>query len=130
MTAYIAKVQTQIALGNIKYPIKPTSVEGCLYEFTAINNTKNFPLNPEIEDERGFFHISFMYYTSMGVILVLAFAFIFSLFFGFRKSEEIEVRLLAPFMRKYFSEGSQQEAVKNLYKDPHVHEFQLKENKL
>jgi hypothetical protein len=130
MMAYIGKVQTEIALGNMKHPMKPTSVEGCLYNFTAINNTQNSHFNPEIEEERGFFHISFMYYTSIGVILVLFFAFMFSLFFGFRKSEEIEVRLLAPFMRKYFSEGSQREAVKNLCKDTHVHEFELKENKL
>lgn len=127
--AYIGKVQTEIALGNIKHPMKPTSVQGCLYDFTPINDTKHYDFNHENE-ERGFFHISFMYYTSIGVILVLSFAFIFSLFFGFRKSEEIEVRLLAPFMRKYFTKGSKQEEVENFSKDSHVHEFQLKENKL
>lgn len=124
MMAFIAKVQTEIALGNINYPMKPISVDGCLYEFTAINNTKNF--DPITKNETRFFHISFMYYTAIGVILVLSFAFIFSLFFGFRKTEKIEVRLLAPFMRKYFSNGTQHESRKNI----HVHEFQLKENKL
>lgn len=98
MILFIAKVEIERAHGNIYYPVKPTSVDGCLYDYGPQTNATQIPDN----HERDIFHLSFIYYTMLGMSIVLIFAFIFSLIFGFRKAEEIEARLLAPFMRKYF----------------------------
>lgn len=98
MILFIAKVEIERAHGNIYYPVKPTSVDGCQYEFELQTNITKIPDN----HERNIFHLSFMYYTMLGMSIVLLFAFIYSLIFGFRKAEEIDAKLLAPFMRKYY----------------------------
>lgn len=112
MIIFIAKVETERALGNIIYPIKPTSTDGCQYDFANI--TKIIADNNHEDDERNIFHISFMYYTVLGMSIVLFFAFVFSFLFGFRTIEEISqnAMLLAPFMRKYYP-SEKEMAIKN-----------------
>jgi len=99
MIAFISKVQIEIARGNIIYPTKPVSVEGCTYEFNITNTLHNKdPQEPEID----FFHLSFMYYTLLGLTIVIVSSVGYSLIFGFNDPSDVDVRLLAPFIRKYF----------------------------
>lgn len=101
MIAFISKVQTEIAMGNMKYPTKPVSVEGCTYEFTALNGTL-LDVDQPGDTERSLFHISFMYYTLMGCFIVIVSSILFSLIVGFNDVKDVDINLLAPFMRKYF----------------------------
>ncbi|XP_070494075.1 sodium-coupled monocarboxylate transporter 1-like [Chironomus tepperi] len=97
MIAFISKVQTEVAMGNITYPMKPVSVEGCTYEFNAVNITNN-----HAPPDRDFFHLSFMYYTLLGSTIVILSSVVYSLIFGFHDPSDVDLRLLAPFIRKYF----------------------------
>jgi sodium-coupled monocarboxylate transporter 8/12 len=103
MIAFIAKVQTEIASGNMKYPTKPVSTDSCAYNFTtpAANSTSINVDSPE-DAERNFFHISFMYYTLLGALIVVSSSFVYSLIVGFNDIKDVDINLLAPFMRKYF----------------------------
>ena len=110
MIAFISKVQTEVARGNITYPTKPVSVEGCTYEFSAVNITNTLHNDDPEEPERDFLHISFMYYTLLGSTIVVVSSVVYSLIFGFSDPSDVDLRLLAPFIRKYFViEGDQKE---------------------
>jgi solute carrier family 5 (sodium-coupled monocarboxylate transporter), member 8/12 len=126
MICFIFKVELERAMGNIKYPTKPTSVEGCTYDFTPRNAT----IIAEDEIERNFFHISFMYYTVMGMTLVISFAVVYSFIFGFKKSSEIDVRFIAPFLRKYFSSEKEIAANTIVSENQTMYEFKMEDNKL
>lgn len=125
MIAFIMKVEVERALGNIYHPIKPTSVEGCQYEFVHNNVTHHVSENHG--GEKSIFHLSFMYYTALGMSLVLFFSFLFSFVFGFKKDEEIDVKFLAPFMRKYYSH---QQSEKDNVRKNEMYEFKEENNKL
>lgn len=101
MISFITKVQIEIARGNITYPTKPVSTEGCTYNFSAVNKTNI--LDPGLEDtDTNIFHLSFMYYTLMGSVIVVVASTVFSFIFGFNDLADVDLRLLAPFIRKYF----------------------------
>jgi insulin-like growth factor 2 mRNA-binding protein 1 len=102
MIAFISKVQIEIAMGHITYPTKPVSVEGCTYEFNSVNVTNMLYNEGPQETERDFYHLSFMYYTLLGLTIVIVSSVVYSLIFGFNDPSDVDVRLLAPFIRKYF----------------------------
>ncbi|KAL7036977.1 hypothetical protein ACKWTF_009024 [Chironomus riparius] len=115
MIAFISKVQTEIARGNITYPTKPVSVEGCTYKFNAVNITNMLHNDDPEEPERDFFHLSFLYYTLLGSTIVIVSSVIYSFIFGFSDPSDVDLRLLAPFIRKYFevkSDEKEQEMMK------------------
>lgn len=99
MIAFITKVQIEVARGNITYPTKPVSIDGCKYDFPMSNATNTMHLEPE----SSFFHLSFMYYTLFGSIIVVVSAVVYSLIFGFNDPSDVDLRLLAPFIRKHFA---------------------------
>lgn len=96
MMAYVFKVQAEMALGHIKFPTKPVSIDGCL-NATVITNlkAKQLPIDSSI------YKISYLYYTLIGTLLVLVIASVFTIFFGLEETRKIDERLLAPFVRKY-----------------------------
>lgn len=96
MMVYVFKVQAEMALGHIKFPTKPVSIDGCLNS-TIINFSK---AQPEPNDS-SIYHISYLYYTFIGTLLVLVIASILTLFFGVEDTKKIDERLLAPLVRKY-----------------------------
>lgn len=102
MAVFVAKVQTEVSQGNIKFPTKPVSVEGCQYEFTKINRTSLIEEYPE-DMEKTIFHISFLYYNVLGTFFVVICSALLSFFFGFNDASEVDTKLLAPCLQNYFT---------------------------
>lgn len=98
MISMILKAQLEVINGNVKPVFKPLSTDGCEYNFTStIINTFNDAEN----DEKHFYHVSYLYYTGIGTILVIFLSFLLSFLFGFQDATKVDQRLIAPFMRKY-----------------------------
>ena len=100
MLYIVIRSQLDMAAGLIKYDPKMTSIEGCTYNFTIIQQPLvNLASN---KLSRSFHHISYLYYMPLGAIITCVSAFIFSFPFGFENPHNVDPQLLAPFMRKYF----------------------------
>jgi solute carrier family 5 (sodium-coupled monocarboxylate transporter), member 8/12 len=110
MIYWVARAQIDSARGLIHLATKPTSVDGCLYNFTFVEKpTEVAPVDGL--DEK--FHISYLYYMPMGAIITCISAFILSFIFGFEDPSSVDPRLLAPVIRKYFPSKIFQEVKEN-----------------
>jgi Na+/proline symporter len=99
MLTYVINSQLKVAQGAINYDTRPISTEGCTYNFT-MSTTTTLPPDVEIEEPKR--TISYLYFTLLGALLVIALASILSLFiFGFQDAKKVNPRVLAPFMRRY-----------------------------
>lgn len=136
MMYIVFKAQAEMALGNMKFDFKPLSVDGCDYNFTVIENTRqdDFATTGSTiasdDHEKHIYHISYLYYCLMGSTIVAVTSFLLSFIFGFQDPTDVDSRLLAPFMRKYInSKNSKQQKFKIVNdKEAVVHEFEVKEN--
>lgn len=136
MMMIVIKAQAEMALGHMKFEYKPLSVDGCDYNFTVAENS--FTLDdmstttestPTVDHEKHIYHISYLYYTLMGSLIVIITSFILSFFFGFDDPTEVDPRLLAPFLRKYINSKSNKQQFTNVNgKDIVIHTFDTKEN--
>lgn len=99
MVYIVIRSQLDMATGLIKYDTKVTSVEGCSYNFT-LTQQAHFPV---ASLEKEFHHISYLYYLPLGAIITCMASFILSFLFGFDDPNNVDPRLLAPCMRKYFN---------------------------
>lgn len=111
MIYVVVRFQLDMAGGMIRYDTKVTSIEGCSYNFTLDEN----PIlkTPVLEVEKAFHHISYLYYMPLGAIITCVSALFLSLFFGFEDPSNVDPRLLAPMMRKYFHTQVEQHVVDN-----------------
>lgn len=124
MLYIVVRFQLDMINGLINYETKITSVDGCEYNFTM--HEKAMPVK---ELEREFHHISYLYYMPLGAIITCAAAVILSFFFGFEDPNNVDPRLLAPIMRKYFSSrdvGEERETEQGLKEA--IVAFEMKEN--
>lgn len=94
MMLYVIKVQAQMAVGSIKFDTKPVSVDGCEYTF---NSTGKQPKN--VPSSANIYHISYLYYTLIGCVIVVALSILVTFILGFEDSSKIDERLLVPFVR-------------------------------
>jgi solute carrier family 5 (sodium-coupled monocarboxylate transporter), member 8/12 len=139
MMIIVFKAQAEMALGNMKFPYKPLSTDGCEYNFTisevststlADELTSASP-PPGLEDhEKTIFHVSYLYYTLLGSSIVTVLSVILSFIFGFQDPSEVDPRLLAPFLRKYINSKStsKQQFTSANGRDIVIHNFDTKEN--
>lgn len=119
LSAIVFKAQAEMALGNMKSEYKPLSVDGCEYNFSYSNNSVS-STEPTIEDrdqERYIYQVSYLYYTLLGSTIVVISSFILSFIFGFQDPTEVDPRLIAPALRKYFRR--EHEVVQVLEADSH-----------
>jgi solute carrier family 5 (sodium-coupled monocarboxylate transporter), member 8/12 len=101
MIYWVARAQIDSARGLVHLETKPTSVDGCQYNFTVVEQpTETTPVD---DVNREFHHLSYLYYMPVGAVITCLSAFILSFIFGFEDPNSVDPRLLAPFMRKYFS---------------------------
>ena len=135
MMLIVFKAQTEMALGNMQFEYKPLSVSGCGYNFTLSDETTFENLTTttapttEEPDNKQIYHISYLYYTLLGSLIVVTTSFILSFVFGFEDPTEVDSRLLAPFLRKYFhSKSNKQQFTSTNGKNIVVHNFDSKEN--
>lgn len=96
----VIRSQLEIAAGLIRFETKVTSVEGCTYNFTTAPQLSAALLSDK--PSKSFHHISYLYYLPLGATVTCVSAFILSFFFGFEDPQNVDPRLLAPFMRKFF----------------------------
>lgn len=99
---YIAiNAQAAVRSGELTFETKPVSVEGCDYEFTNSQINKTLHSN---ENSNGFqlHHISYLYFSVLGTLITIGISIIVSMLMGFRDPAEIDPKLLAPCLRKYF----------------------------
>lgn len=101
MINLIGKAQIHIATGVVQYQTKGFSVEGCTHNFTIVtNNQTNVDDIPEYEFD--IYRISYLYYMPLGAVLTVFASFIASFIVGFQDPANVDPRLLAPCIRKYF----------------------------
>lgn len=111
MIYWVTRAQIDSARGLIHLATKPTSVEGCHYNFTFVETTTAATPVDEVTNESH--HISYLYYMPLGAVITCLSAFILSFLFGFEDPNSVDPRLLAPFMRKYFTSKVLQTVVDN-----------------
>lgn len=128
LSMYIAlRAQAAQATGELSYEVKPTSVTGCNYNFMSKNVT-NFEPVPE-PDSFQLHHISFYYYSFLGTIVTIVVAFIVSLICGETDTSSVDLKLLAPCMRKFFEENDST-AHNGIKMEVTEHVFEVKNNQL
>jgi Na+/proline symporter len=100
---YVLKTQLSVATGSIRYDERPTSIEGCTYNFTSSDFTTT-TMAPGVDPVVPKRNISYLYFTLLGGILVIILASILSIFFGFEDPRKVDPQTLAPFMRRFFKQ--------------------------
>ncbi|XP_071449636.1 sodium-coupled monocarboxylate transporter 2-like [Hetaerina americana] len=102
--------QAAIASGHISYPKKFTTVEGCAVDpanHTPLRNTSwttedplDEPMNNSIFP---LYSLSYLWYTTIGVIIVLSVGLIVSWATGFNDPADVDPRLISPVARRFFA---------------------------
>ncbi|KAH8359979.1 hypothetical protein KR093_009843, partial [Drosophila rubida] len=96
--------------GELHYESKPTSVEGCQYQFeqplvTPANATVS---EPDPSTERNIYHLSFFWYTALGGVLCTVVALLASFVFGWQDVSQLDPGLITPCMRRFLPKQNYQ----------------------
>lgn len=118
----IIRAQIDTATGLLKHAIKPTSIDGCDYNFTLSSLTPTNQTLEDSNDSQSFHNMSYLYIMPFGVIVTLASALLFSFCFGFEDSGNTDPRLLAPFLRKHLKSRGK----RGNLSEPHLVTFKFK----
>jgi solute carrier family 5 (sodium-coupled monocarboxylate transporter), member 8/12 len=122
----VVRAQLDIANGLIHFDTKPTSVEGCSYNFTSTYDPKHV----DKAQERQFHQISYLYYMPLGAIIACVSAFLLSFVFGFEDPNNVDPRLLAPVMRKYFNSKVERSIKQDFDGIEETLRFEMKNNQI
>lgn len=109
MIYIVIRSQLDITSGVLRYDTKVTSVDGCTYNFTTTVTQK---VNEETSSKE-FHHVSYLYYMPLGALITSMSAFILSFLFGFEDPNNVDPKLLAPCMRKFFKSKVFEEVTEN-----------------
>lgn len=126
MIYIVVRAQLDMIHGSFRFETKPTSVDGCSYNFTL-------PVTPEPVDEaeKQFHHISYLYYMPLGATITCVSAFLLSFIFGFDDPNQVDPRLLAPVMRKYFNSKVEQSVRQDVDGTEELYtNFEMKNNQI
>ncbi|XP_073839478.1 sodium-coupled monocarboxylate transporter 1-like isoform X1 [Musca autumnalis] len=103
MTWICVKCQIALATGELVYPEKPFTTEGCTYDFEP----KMTPANATIVDTSSktfaqyIYQMSFFFYASCGCFISIVVAQLTSLFFGRNNPSTMNLQLFPPFVRRF-----------------------------
>lgn len=105
MINLIGRAQIHIATGVVQYQTKEMSVEGCAHNFTLQSSNQTVVAGDmqQLDYDFEIYQISYLYYLPLGAIITIFAAFIASFIVGFEDPANVDPCLLAPCMRKYFS---------------------------
>ncbi|CAH1183378.1 unnamed protein product [Phaedon cochleariae] len=99
--------QSLISSGDLTFPEKPVSTEGCHYHFTpksSISMSFTPALNmsdvTHTDEKYMIYRLSYLWYCLIGTLVAMFVALIVSYFTGPMKPEDVDPKLLAPFVRK------------------------------
>lgn len=112
-----ASAQNAIATGELKFPTKTLSTNECSYTFIEHQPMSMLAINTslpilsitdysEIDDSFKIYHISYLYYTFLGFAITIVISIIVSCILGPNKPNELDPKLLAPFVRKMIGENN------------------------
>ncbi|KAK4878994.1 hypothetical protein RN001_007140 [Aquatica leii] len=101
--------QINMAHGQIKFPQKPISLDGCdpnwVSEYLSValtsDNTQHDVKLPFI-----LFRLSYMYYTATGLITTVAVGLVVSFLTGCNKGQNIHTNLLSPVIHRFVNKHS------------------------
>ncbi|CAH1994601.1 unnamed protein product [Acanthoscelides obtectus] len=101
------KAQSMISSGDLAFPEKPVSTEGCHYHFTP-KNYKGFAGSPinltdimHTDEEYMFYRLSYLWYCLVGTFVALFVGMLVSFVTKPNDPRDVDPKLLAPFIRKY-----------------------------
>jgi solute carrier family 5 (sodium-coupled monocarboxylate transporter), member 8/12 len=91
----IFKAQMEVLSGDFRVISKEMRIDGCGLDVpdSANNDTTSYGSH--------FNQISYLYYTPIGVLIVVVFSVLLSFIFGFEDLENANGKLFAPFVRKF-----------------------------
>ncbi|XP_073839560.1 sodium-coupled monocarboxylate transporter 1-like isoform X2 [Musca autumnalis] len=104
LMAYVAvRSQIDAALGILRFPTKPVSIEGCTYAFdmSHIKNATLTGIPPPETLPHAFHHLSFLLNTALGAATTIIVALLATFYFGKQDSSEVNPDLIIPKLRKY-----------------------------
>ncbi|XP_073822189.1 sodium-coupled monocarboxylate transporter 1-like [Musca autumnalis] len=109
MTWIYVKSQIAMASGELVYPEKPFSTEGCTYEFRVNNDTGQ--CQPSKSFAQYIYQMSFFFYVAFGCFVSIVVAQLSTLVFGRDNLLTMNPQLFPPFVRKFIrtSQGENQE---------------------
>ncbi|XP_053661255.1 sodium-coupled monocarboxylate transporter 1 [Anopheles marshallii] len=102
------KAQLAIATGELAFELKPVDTRGCSYHFIATEPMSMLAINTTIppiestpvEPEFALYHISYLWYTTMGALITIVIAVIVSFIVGPNKPDEMNPNLFSPFIQR------------------------------
>ncbi|XP_052902190.1 sodium-coupled monocarboxylate transporter 1 isoform X1 [Anopheles moucheti] len=102
------KAQLAIATGELAFELKPVDTRGCSYHFIATEPMNMLAINTTIppiestpvEPEFALYHISYLWYTTMGALITIVIAVIVSFIVGPNKPDEMNPNLFSPFIQR------------------------------
>lgn len=122
---YIAvRAQTAQATGELFYETKPMSTDGCNYSFQPQNRTTR----TTSDDGLQLHNISYLYYSFFATLVTLVVAFVVTAVSGDIDPAAVDVKLLAPFLRRFFGGREQPRKEEDLEVTEHV--FRVVDNRL
>ncbi|KAJ4433272.1 hypothetical protein ANN_15531 [Periplaneta americana] len=92
--------QKEMAEGRIKQPLLPTSVEGCGYNVTV--TTTPSPVFSSDDEVFVLYHLSFMYFCPVGILIVFVVGAIVSHLTEEPEAEKVKPVFFTPIVRKYY----------------------------
>lgn len=127
---YVAvRAQTAQASGEIIHEMKPTSVDGCSYGFDAMNSSFSATTpTPTFNTNNSFqlHHISYFYFAILASSTTIIAAYVATLITRDSDPSSVQLKLLAPFIRKYFRKNSS--VVDEVQMEEIKHVFDVKDN--
>ncbi|XP_037951198.1 sodium-coupled monocarboxylate transporter 2-like [Teleopsis dalmanni] len=96
----ITNAQISQMKGELRHPTLPVSVEGCSYaydNFTIAFQTEQY----DGSSERNIYHLSFLWFTSLGGVICITVAALSSLYYGRNNIKKIDPALLSPLIKRY-----------------------------
>ncbi|XP_058984479.1 sodium-coupled monocarboxylate transporter 1 isoform X2 [Musca domestica] len=104
LMGYIAvRSQIDAALGLLRFPTKPVSIDGCPYSFDmshVVNSTLTGIPPPETAPH-AFHHLSFLWYTGLGAATTVVVSLLATFYFGRQDSSEVNPNLIIPKLRRF-----------------------------
>ncbi|XP_055907808.1 sodium-coupled monocarboxylate transporter 1 [Eupeodes corollae] len=88
--------------GELVFPTKPVSTEGCTYFFETIPFLNSTLASPAMAPTlfQSIYHMSFIWYVTVGMIITVIFGNIATLFVGTTEPSNIDLNLYSPFISR------------------------------
>lgn len=137
MSWIVVKAQAAIATGELTFVTKPLTTSGCSYSFFAQDSLSMLAINstieqttksPSVNDPFKIYQISYLYYTMMGAVITMIVALVTSLLLGPNKPNEVDPKLLAPFVRRLISSSKQRHKGELKTRPQRVEKLQIYDN--